>query len=96
MKRTLQSQLDDDEEKAELDESSSSSSSSSSNYHEPTRKKPKRQHPQKTPIVLSNASTAQIQALECDDLLCCIMTVCHIEFCFMCSIQYNAPFVLFL
>jgi hypothetical protein len=43
--------------------------------HEPTSKKPKRQHQQTAPLSASSTSAAQIQVLECDDLVCVIMTV---------------------
>jgi hypothetical protein len=43
---------------------------------EPVAKKPKQQHQQTAPLFVPSTSTAQIQVLECDDLVCVIMTVC--------------------
>jgi hypothetical protein len=46
--------------------------------HRPPPKMQKHQPPQHhIQDAPSNAGTAQIQVLECDDLMCCIMTVCN-------------------
>jgi hypothetical protein len=68
MKRTRQSRSDDD----------SGERSSSVVDYESARKKPMRQ------IALSDVPTlctsaAQAQVLECDDLVCLILTVCNVH-----------------
>jgi hypothetical protein len=66
----------------EADESAAELDDEMNDDHEPAAKKPKRRH-SRTPT--SSASTvddtAQIQVLECDDLVCLIMTVCHSADC---------------